>query len=235
MKTSKKILAALLAVFFILAFSAVPVGADSKREFVIDSVSVSKTGYCEVIGHYSNVDLNTQISCVVAKDALFDGNAVIEENFNTDYVAWIGQEGTGNNGTFLFQFSVPEEFSETTLIVRLTSSYGDIAKTNIDIPALPPGIEVVENNSVIYGRDAFYVPGVFYAPDNIAESIVFGGNNIYFKIGGLWYDLMDDAAVDNSFLVAENATTEKTIVELVPRYYYSMTSKVEFKYFLEEE
>lgn len=231
MKTSKKLFAALLAVFFILACSAIPVGADS-REFVIDSATVSRTGYCEVIGHYEGVELDTQMSCVVAKDALFDGNAVVEENFNTDYVAWLGQEGTGNNGTFLFQFSVPESFSETKLIVRLTSSYGDIAVTNIDIPALPPGIEVVEDNSVIYGRDAFYVPGVFYTPDNIADSIVYGGNNIYFKIGGLWYDLMDEKAADNSFLVKENATPEKIIVGLKPRYYYSMTNKIEFKYCL---
>ena len=113
----------------------------------------------------------------------------------------------------------------------LGSQYNtEVFTTTIEIPELPPGIEVVEDNSVLYGRDAYYVPGALYTPDSIAESIAFGGNNIYYKIGGLWYDLMDEDAVDNSFLTGENATDEKKIEALNPRYYYALTTAIELKY-----
>lgn len=227
MKTSKKWAVAFALVLFLLAcFSYAPPAEAKTGEFVIDSTYVSNTGYCEVIGHYEGAELNTQMSCVVALEGLFGGETVIEKNFNTDYVAYIDQIGTGNNGTFLLQFSVPMKFSKKELVVVLTSENGDRARTVIEIPFLPFDINSVENNSVIYGKDVYYVPGIFYTPDLIAESIVYGGNNIYFKIGGLWYDLMDEKATDNSFLTKENATPMEKIHKLGIRYYFGMTKRV---------
>lgn len=225
MKTNKKIFAALLAVLITLMFSSIPAGAET-GEFVIDTIYVSETGYCEVIGHYEGAALNTQIGCVVANDKVFDGETVIAENFNAENIAWLGQEGTGNNGTFLFQFCVPTRFSESELIVRLTSENADIATASIEVPLLPYDIHNIENNCVIYGKDIYYVPGMFYTPDNIAESVIYGGNAIYFKIGDNWYNLLDEKAVDNSFLTEENATPITEIEKLGIRYYYAMTERV---------
>lgn len=218
------ILAGILIVMFFVGF-AIPVYAET-GEFAIDSVYVSETGYVEVIGHIDGAEIDTQISCVVSLPAVFDGDTVIAENLNAENIAWLGQEGTGNNGTFLFQFCVPTRFSESELIIRLTSENADIATTTIDVPLLPYDIHNIENNCVIYGKDIYYVPGVFYIPDYIAESIIYGGNAIYFKIGGNWYNLLDEKAVDNSFLIAENATPIEDIEKIGIRYYYAMTERV---------
>lgn len=225
MKMNKKLTAAFLCTAFLLlcGFCAVPAAAAEMGELVIDSAYASDSGYCEVIGHYEGAELDTQISCVVALEEALEGKGLAEEKCNENYIAWLGQEGTGNNGTFLFQFNVPEKFSGKELVVVLTSEHADQTRTTIVTPHLPFDIYSVDNNSVIYGKDVYYVPGIFYTPDKIAESIAYGGNNIYFKIGGEWYNLMDERAVDNSFLVKENATPVEKIEKLGIRYYYGMT------------
>jgi len=231
MQKSKKILSALLAALFILSFSNITVQADTAREIIIDSVTATKAGYCEIIGHYTNVALNTQITCVVGSDKLFDdGYTIIEENFTMDNVAYIDQVGTGNNGTFLIQFTVDRKWSEQVLTVKGGTSYGDNYTTSITLPELPPGVEVIDNNSVMYGRDVYHVPGVYYEPDSIAASIAFGGNIVCFKIGDNWYDLMDEDAVDNSYLVSSNAMSVSAVENKKPRYYYGLTQVLELKY-----
>lgn len=233
MTKSKKLLTCLLLGVLISAFSYISVQSAETREIIIDSVTAKKTGYCEIVGHYTNVPIKTQITCIVGSENLFDDYTIIEKNFNMDNLVYIDQVSTGNNGTFLIQFVVDKKWSEKTLVVKGGTSYGDNYTTTIQLPELPPGIEIVNNNSVLYGRDAYYVPGTFYTPDNIADSIAYGGNNVYFKIGDLWYNLMDEGAVDNSFLVKANATPDDSIVALNPRYYYAMTNRIQLKYGLE--
>lgn len=233
MTKSKKLLTCLLLGVLISAFSHISVQSAETREIIIDSVTAKKTGYCEIVGHYTNVPIKTQITCVVGSENLFDNYTIIEKNFNMDNLVHIDQVSTGNNGTFLIQFVVDKKWSEKTLVVKGGTLYGDNYTTTIQLPELPPGIEIVNNNSVLYGRDAYYVPGTYYTPNNIADSIAYGGNNVYFKIGDNWYNLMDEKAVDNSFLVKANATPSENIVALNPRYYYAMTNRIQLKYDLE--
>ena len=230
MRKIKKLLTAVLSVLILNMVLNITVDAEAERTVIIDAVSANKSGYCEIIGHYTNVPVGTQITLVAGKATLFDGDGIDTDNFNTNNMAYIDQTGTGNNGTFLFQFAVGRQWSEETLTVKGGTSYGDTYSTTVTLPVLPPGIEIVDNNSVIYGRDAFYIPGALYTPDKIADSVSYGGNGIYFKIGEYWYDLMDDAAVDNSFLKKENAVSINVIEKLKPRFYYSMVNQIELKY-----
>ena len=231
MTKSIKILSALLGIILLMSVLSIPAYASEEYEIVIDSMSVTKTGYGEIIGHISGVPLDTQISCIIAKSEMFDADGnIIDAEVNMNNLAWIDQIGTGNNGTFLIQFTVNSKFSESTLEVRMGCQYTQMFSGQIEIPELPAGIEIAANNSALYGRDIYYVAGGLYIAESIANSIAYGGNNVYFKIGDYWYDLMDDEAVDNSFLVKENAVKDAQIESLKPRYYYSVTEQIKLKY-----
>ena len=84
MQRSKKIVSALLTALLILSFSNITVRAAETREIIIDSVTAKKIGYCEIVGHYTNVPLNTQITCVVGSENLFDDYTIIEKNPNAN-------------------------------------------------------------------------------------------------------------------------------------------------------
>lgn len=230
MLKNKRAKAIFIAILFALSIFNVRICAEDYK-ISVDSVTADGTGFCEVIGHISGASENTQVACLVVRDAAYDGEEVISKNLTFDNIAWIDQVGTGENGTFLIQFNVREDFEKTTLTVLLGSELTEMSASVIEIPDLPPpGIEVIANNSVIYGCDAFLITGAFYTPDKIAESIGYGGNNIYFKIGDKWYDLMDESAIDNSFLTEENATPNEEIEAAKPRYYYSLEQEIELKY-----
>ena len=227
---AKKISCIILAVALIIAIFPVTVNA-AARELIIDSVYIAPDGSGEIIGHYTNVSLDTQIAVIIGTPDLFDSNSqIIESNFNIDHLIWLGQVGTGNNGTFLIQFGVGDKWSEASGVIALGTSYGDYYTHPIEVPKFPPGLEVVSNNSVLYGRDIFYAHSYAYTVDNIATSLAQGGNNVYFMLGGNWYNLMSEDAVDNSFLVAKNASPIKEVEALRPRYYYSVSSQVSLRW-----
>lgn len=196
----------------------------------IDSVTVSKSGRAEIIGHTSNGKRGEFVSFLS-----FLTEPKSKEEYNMDNLIGLEQVSTGNNGTFLIQFGIASKYSEKAALFKIGGVSGVPQMFSYEIPKLPPGVEVADNNSVVYGRDIFYIPGALYEADTIAESLAYGGNNIFFKIGGLWYDLMDSRASDNSYLTAENAAEESTVIALKPRYYYGMTERVELEYAIEEE
>lgn len=230
MLKSKKL--SVLALVFILMFSMCSIrAAADESEIIIDSVGVYSGGVCEIIGHVTNVPLDTQLACLVGRESIFDGDELSDEDMNITNLAYIDQIGTGNNGAFLIQFKISSVFEYTTLVYKIGSAFTSVYEGTIDVGELPPpGIEAIDNNSVIYGRDAYLITSEFYTPDNIAESIGSGGNNIYFKMGGYWYNLLDEKATDNSFLVRENAASIGEIESLLPRQYYYTDEIIELKY-----
>lgn len=226
----KKLSALVLAFVLLFSLCTIRVVAE-ESEIIIDSAGVYSGGICEIIGHVTNVPLDTQIAFLAGRESIFDGDELTNEDMSIHNLAYIDQVGTGNNGTFLIRFKINGIFEYTTLAYRIGSAFTSVYEGKIDVGKLPPpGIEVIENNSVIYGRDAYLITGKFYAPDNIAESISFGGNNIYFKIGGFWYNLLDEKATDNSFLVKDNAVSTSEIESILPRQYYYTDEIIELRY-----
>lgn len=232
---SKAFMCFLVSLMLLMSFLmlAMPAKADS-TEIIIDSASVDKTGILEVIGHCSAGEVGTQISFMLCPEECMDesGHLITDVPSNLQ-VIYIDQVSTGNNGTFLIKAKVGSKWSDTTARMAGGSSLGGYYTQILEIPDIPPGLEVVTTNSVMYGRDIFLASGGFYTPDNIAASIAYGGNGVYFKLGDKWYDLMDEKARDNSFLVAENAVSADRIEELRPRFYYSVDKKIELVWNIE--
>lgn len=226
----KRALVGLLFITLFLTSWCVPVHADDVK-IIIDSVAVSEMGEGTIIGHVTDGIVGTQITCIVGTPDLFTEDGYIDESkFDMNHLMHIDQVSTGNNGTFLIEFGVDQKWSNTKGRIIFGCSYGINAWDDFNIPELPPGLEVVSNNSVLYGRDVFYVNGYGHTPDNIATAIRDGGNNVYFYLGNYWYNLMDPAATDNSFLVSSNASKVADVESLKPRYYWGVNTRLELKY-----
>lgn len=200
------------------------VNADEPK-IVIDGMLVNDTGICEVVGHLTSEKVGAQISLLVTKGEFS------KKTLSVDNIVYIDQIATGNNGTFYFTFMISSKFANETLYLNIGSNDGSKKVEKIySAPSGKPGIDIVANNSAMYGKDIYYVPGSFHTSENIADSMVYGGNHIYFKFGGHWYNLLDKKAKDNSFLVPENASDDTEIEKLKPRWFYLMVQKVKLKY-----
>lgn len=240
MKTMQRINKKILAVLVLTALISVmyaPLSvqtayAATTPTINITSQTVSDIGVCEIIGNVSTHQKGVMITCL-----MFEGTDV--SKISADKIIYINQYKTGTNGEFLIKFNVHWLRGGKQAQIRIGNNAGaPTYSSNITLPPLPPDIDIVDDNSVMYGRDIYYVPGAFYKGDYIADSLtdaesVKFGKDILYKIGGMWFNLSDDNAISNSYLTSVNAMSE-TVVELrFPRCYYSLTQKIWLKYLIE--
>ncbi len=207
-----KILSIILAL--VLAFTlSVPV-AYAEPTTTVTSMTVDMTGSTKLIGYISEAVVNNQVTLLVTYG---------------EEIVYIDQVSTGNNGTFLFKFTIDAKYSEKTITYNIGSDTGaKVYTANYKLPYMPPGFEHIENNSVIYGHDA-YTANSIYLSDSITvtDSIIHGGNIIFFKIGDKWYDLMNPKATSSAFFVEENATADSKVkTQTAPLRYYYYGSKI---------
>lgn len=210
---------------------AIVCAVDSEPEIAIVSVDIDTGGAFEVIGRVEGAQVGTQVSFLMCPAVAWDSTGHIKESsFKPEYIAYIDQVSTGNNGAFIVQGQLDEKWKNQTLRFAGASSSGGYYTQTMSIPEIPHDIGIIEDNSVIYGRDAYLITGAFYTADNISKSIKEGGNRIYYKLGGRWYDLLDPEALDNSFLVSANAINDSDVEQCKPRYYYNDAKKIELNY-----
>ena len=227
---AKKIGAILLCFTIFVCVYCQPVYAlNITDNIVIDNIEILDNGNGSIIAHYKDAPVGTQISCIIGSEKLLSEDGTIQ-NMNMDNLIHIDQVETGNNGTFLINFSISSKWSGKKMMIIFGTSFGDNLVTTYEIPGIPTGLDVVAYNSVLYGRDIYFVTGYYYTPENIAKSLIEGGNNIYFYLGGQWYNLMSEDAKDNSFLVEENASPKSDVEDIKPIYYYSLTDKIKLKW-----
>lgn len=227
----KRIIAFVLAVILTLVAYPITSASAVEPEITIISAEIDSTGVFEVIGQVEGVAVGTQVSFLMCSEDAWDTTGYpIQSKVNAESVAYIDQVGTGNNGTFIVQGQVAEKWGGQTLRFAGASSYGGYYTQIMSVPQMAYDISIIENNSVIYGRDAYLVTSTFYNADNIAMSMKEGGNRIYYKLGDKWYDLLDPDALDNSFLVSENAISDSKVEECKPRYYYNKTEQINLNY-----
>lgn len=195
----------------------------ASTNMVLDSVTVRDSGIVKLIGHISGLTAgrSAQVTLLV-----FEGEEVTASN----QIAYINQTGTtGNNGTFAYEFRLDQKWSNKTLTVKFGSDANASAKTTITTHVIPPRLANIVSNSVIYGVDAYYLrDNKDLNAETVADSIVTGGNVIYYKVDDYWYDLMDERCTSAAFLTKENAVSY-TFMQTVPlRYYYIDGKKLTF-------
>jgi len=127
-------------------------------------------------------------------------------------IKYIDQQPTTTNGSFLFRFTLPSTLRGA--ILDFTVGAADLTaplKKTLTIPDFPININSVENNSVRVGLDAYQMESTYYTANNVVNSLIQGGNTIYYKIGDRWYNLLDSNATSASFLIPANAVNTSTV------------------------
>ncbi len=217
----------LISVFLALVLLLCPITIHSaENAVVIDSAEVNKMGVCEVIGHIDNAPEGTQIAILVT---LAGTDLTNTENLTIDNIVWIDQLTLGNNGTFLTEFIVGRKYANQKIDIRIRESFAGttVAKT-VTVPKLEPNAYSVGSNSILYGDDVYNARSLYLSSKYVTDSIVSGGNVIYYKLGDNWYNLLAPEATSSAYLVSENAVDTEIVNARPLRYYYSILSKIEF-------
>lgn len=193
--------------------------ADITPKIVVTSVSVALDGYTRIVGYISGAEKDSQVTYLVTTQ------------IGKDEIVYIDQKTCGNNGAFYFTHGINPKFSTKVVKLRIGSNTG--AKTwsfNYALPDIPPGIEHVENNSVMYGMDVYSVPSVFLNATYVTDSLFNGGNVIYYKFDDHWYDLLDEKATSTAYLLDTRYAVSDDVMKSLPvRYYYYRARRVDFK------
>lgn len=236
MKNFKKIVSCtLITILMLVSVFTFPVSAATAR-IVIQTCTISETGAVEVYGYITNTtnDSHEVTFLLLEGDNWNTAITKISEVKNgTTNIAYIDQKTTSNNQSFLFKFQVNERFLGKKLVLGMNSN-ADAAMFNTTLTSDIKNVDnfslmSIANNDVIYGLDAYTLTSKNLTARNVADSIVYGGNKIYYKIGNNWYDLLDEKATDNSYLVEKNKVDFSAMEKLNLRYYYVGEEKLIFK------
>ena len=205
------------------------------QEIVVKTFTIDETGSVEIYGYIKNVPTTEshQITMLLLKGNKSDFNNITSSNAS-NIIAYIDQQEAGNNCSFLFKFQLNKKFlTSENLASNFTLGIGSDtgAETyyeTINVSSLKFSLKNISNNSVIYGLDAYSLLSSGLTAKNVTDSIVHGKNQIYYKLGNVWYNLLDEKATDSSYLVAKNAVNDTIMENLTLRYYYKGQYKLNF-------
>lgn len=202
-KARTKLAAALTAVFAIMFCIPMVYADTAETTGEIQRFYVDSTGTVELSGYFDNTD-NTSTSMLLTTDA--DLDTMTDENI-MDIIMYIEQPYLGNNGAFYMRFPLNEKFSESPYVLRMNG--GTLLTQTGTLREIPSGIHNVSDNAIRVGNDVYDIGCKGYTPDNISRSIEIGGNIIYYKIGGNWYDMLNPDAVGAEYFTNANAVPEE--------------------------
>lgn len=204
-----KSMAVAVAAILLFTLCAVPVSAEESA--VITSFEISPSGVAELIGYVSAE--GEQVAVLMTEG---DGSTVTPET-----VIYIDQIEARANGAFILEFIIPDKWENIDYTVAIAGTNSTITKVTGDIGVLPELIHRVDNNSLRVGCDIYSFGVSAFTPENTATSLAAGGNEVYYKIGGMWFDLQSEAATSSAYLVAENAVPEEEYTAWEIRTYYA--------------
>lgn len=138
-------------------------------------------------------------------------------------IAYIDQFETGKNGSFLMTFKLlTDRIAHGKKIYIVMNSAGCSISDFMEVPIYPVTGDKSEipTNSLKVGLDVYEMASELLTEDNLVDSIRLGGNEIYFKLGDNWYDLLDDKCVSSEWLVSSNALDTTDVDKMVWAKYY---------------
>lgn len=217
-----------LFTIFVLVFTlTVSVKSNDKPVIHVETANFSDEtsgwGHCYIYGwldQLPDAEKTHEVTILVYKD---DGTIDSED------IAYIDQITTSNNNTFLFEFSLKDSLviMDSTLKCKIGSNTeADVWSQDFTIPFNSDCHLInLANNTVFYGCDAYSLSSNNLTTDNVARSVISGGNKIYYKLGNKWYDLLNERATSNEYLMnTDNACStgkvQQLIIEGVSKYYY---------------
>ena len=155
-----------------------------------------------------------------------------------DNLAYIDQFDTGKNGSFYMSFElinserISYEKGKTKIYIVMNSGGCDVSNyLEVDVFPVNGSVSEVSSASMRVGLDVYELNSPFLSEDNIMDSMKRGGNELWFKLGSNWYDLLDGKCTDNTYLQSKNAVPQSEINSKPWARYYrnGETSPVYFK------
>ncbi len=234
MNKIKKIITSLITTAsLLLGLCTFNISAANNKEIVVKTFSVNESGMVEVYGYIENCSLDEAqwATLLLIKGTRDDLNTLDDGD-----IVYIDQIELGNNCSFLFKFPLTTKFStDESLNADFTLCVGSDVSVNtyfetINISNREFSLRHIANNDVIYGLDVYSLSAgsSYLTGENVANSIIYGGNQIYYKLGNLYYDLLDKKATSSSYLVEANAIDDAIIENLNLRYYYKGQFELNF-------
>lgn len=203
----RRIMAAVLCVLLIL----VSIPARAEDAAVITHFDISPSGVAEICGYVS--EKGEQVAILMTTG---DGTVVTPET-----VIYIDQIEAGRNGAFILEFIVPEKWAGGEYTIGVGGQNVSATRQRGTLGALPAMICRVDDNSIRVGVDIYDFGAGAFTPENVAASLAYGGNTVFYKIGGMWFDLMHEEATSSAYLVEENAIPEEEYTAWEIRVYYA--------------
>ncbi len=206
MKTMKRMLC---SVMLLICMAAVHLPVLAEETAVITHFDISPSGVAEICGYVS--EKGEQVAILMTTG---DGTVITSET-----VIYIDQIEAGTNGAFILEFIVPEKWAGGEYTIGVGGQNVSATRQRGTLGALPAMIYRVDDNSLRVGAD-IYCFGRFTS-ERAADSLAYGGNTVFYKIGGMWFDLMDEEAVSSAYLAIENAVPEEEYASWEIRTYYA--------------
>lgn len=142
-------------------------------------------------------------------------------------IAYTDQFETGKNGSFYMTFKlinanrISYEKGKTKIYIIMNSEECNVSNyLEVDVLPVNGSVSGISSASMRVGLDVYELGSPLITEDNILDSIKRGGNEMWFKLGSNWYDLLDDKCTDSNYLQSKNAISQSDVNNsLWSRYY----------------
>lgn len=233
-RKSKAILSGVLALILLLTgfllFVSPVVSAEAEPQFKFNAHITGNV--CEIWGVNPNRQEGDWVTMLATANKKPDAS-----NLSGADIAYIDQFETGKNGSFMMRFTlltdrISYDKGHRKIYIAMSSQGCGISNyMEVDVHPVTGDVSKVATNSIRAGMDVYEMSSTLLTEDNLLDSIKAGGNQIYFKLGSNWYNLLDDKCVNSDWLVPANALTSAEVNELLWAKYYKggSTTPVYFK------
>lgn len=224
-KPTKIILSLVLTLILILSNSVFIVSGSSTTEPQFKFKAKITGTVCEVWGTNPNRQEGDWVTMLATANKLPSAG-----NLTDDDIAYIDQFKTGTNGSFMLRFQLLTDRISSSKghkkIYIIMNSEGCSVSNYLEVDVLPVTgtVSSVKSNSIRVGMDVYDASSTRLTEDNLLDSMKRGGNELYFKLGSYWYDLLDDKCVNSDWLVSSNALTTTEVNNLLWGQWYQSGS-----------
>lgn len=148
-------------------------------------------------------------------------------------IAYIDQFETGKNGSFYMTFKlintdrISYEKGKNKIYIIMNSEDCKVSNyLEVDVLPVSGTVSGVSSVSMRVGLDVYECASPLLTEDNVLDSLKRGGNEIWFKLGSSWYDMLSDKCTSSDYLVSKNAVPQSEINKRMwSRYYKNGQSK----------
>lgn len=232
-KRAKILLSLVLTVILIISNSVFIVsGASTTTEPQFKFKAKITGSVCEIWGTNPNRQEGDCVTMLATANKLPTAS-----NLTGADIAYIDQFETGTNGSFVMRFQLLTDRISSSKghkkIYIIMNSEGCKVSNYLEVDVLPVTgtVSNVKSNSIRVGMDVYDASSIRLTEDNLLDSMKRGGNELYFKLGSNWYNLLDDKCVNSDWLVSSNALTTTEVNNLLWGQWYQSgnASPVYFK------